>query len=244
MSRLSILLVLGGVLVVSGNKLRADHYPPNAGFEDSELADGDYTNFGEGGWTIGYYTLPDLDTWAASEGDGSGGIWNPSVDDYPGEAPGGENIGWAGPFDGYDTGLTQVLSVTLAADTQYILSAEVGNPSWSDAPGAARLEIRAGGVLLAASDSIPGPDLGTFVSHSLVYDSGADPAQLGETLEIRLICEGIGGAEMDFDEVSFVVAGPTVEVPTVTEWGMISLALLLVSLGVFRLHRRKLALSS
>ena len=88
--------------------------------------------------------------------------------------------------------------------------------------------------------------MGTFATHSLVYNSGADPAQLGEALEIRLICEGAGGAEMDFDIVSLVVAGggPPVEVPTVTEWGMISLSLLLLSLGVFRLHRRKLALKS
>ena len=139
-----------------------------------------------------------------------------------------------------------VLSVTLAADTQYVLSAEVGNATFDDnlAPGTARLEIHAGGVLVAKSDSIPGPALGTFANHSLVYDSGADPAQLGETLEIRLLCEGDGGAEMDFDQVSLVVGGPTVEVPTVTEWGMISLSLLLLSLGIFQLHRRKLALKS
>ncbi len=136
--------------------------------------------------------------------------------------------------------------LTLAADTQYVLSAEVGNALvFNPAPGTARLEIHAGGVLVAKSDSIPGPALGTFAKHSLVYDSGANPAQLGEALEIRLLCEGAGGAEIDFDAVSLSIGGPPpVEVPTVTEWGMISLSLLLLSLGVFRLHRRKLALKS
>ena len=205
-------------MAASGNKT-VQAQVLNAGFEEPVFADGDFSNSGAGGWTVGFYTLPDLVTWNdASDADESGGIWNPTAGDYPAEAPEGDNVGWAWPYPGLDTGLTQVLSVTLAADTQYVLSAHVGNATFDDnlAPGTARFEIHAGGVLVAASASIPGPSLGTFANHSLVYDSGADPAQLGETLEIRLLCEGDSGAEMDFDAVSLLVVEPHVEVPTVT----------------------------
>ena len=78
MSRLSILLLLGAVLAASGNKI-VQAQVLNAGFEEPVFADGDFDNFGAGGWTVGFYTLPDLVTWDASNGDGSGGIWNPSA---------------------------------------------------------------------------------------------------------------------------------------------------------------------
>ena len=252
MSRLSVLLLLGALLAASGNKT-VQAQVLNAGFEEPVLADGQETTFADGShWKLGFVNVAADPTLWVPGGD-DGGVWNPDAGSgfTDGAAFAGQNTGWAISHTGFDAGMSQILSDTLQADTEYVLSVQVGNAFYNESDETApyRIELLAGGVLLQ-SDTGASPVADTWELHSLTYQSGPDPAQLGQPLEIRLIAVdftdggGFDAYEVDFDEVSLSIVGPPVEVPTVTEWGMISLSLLLLSLGVFRLHRRKLALKS
>jgi len=194
----------------------------NPGFESPAYADGDYGP--TDGWTLGYYTLPDTTTWVDGGTDESGG-YNPAADaDYGGVVPEGDNVAYTSSFAGYDTGLSQILSATLQANTQYDLSVSVGNPAlYNGGPTADyRIELLAGGVLLA-SDTGPSPLDDTWKTASLTYDSGANPAQLGQPLEIRLLAVDFDDwYEVHFDNVtlSYSEAVPVwndVDVATVAE---------------------------
>ena len=152
----------------------------NGGFEIPPLANGVFNSSGGPGWSI----------------TGAGGIWNPSTSGFPGEAPEGLNVGWV------DSGsLRQTMNATLSANTQYVLSARVGNSLNFGSPvgNTFRIELRAGGVLLDVQAGTA-PALGQWQFHSLTHDSGASPAQEGQQLEIRLISNG--SAEIDLDDVN------------------------------------------
>jgi photosystem II stability/assembly factor-like uncharacterized protein len=155
----------------------------NGGFELPVMADGEWNTWGGPGWSVL---------------SGSGGIWNPdATDGYPGgAAPEGQNIGWASGGS-----LSQSLGATLSANTQYDLGAQVGHPLWEGggAGGSYRIELLAGGVLLdVQAGNAPGQ--GQWQAHSLTYDSGPNPAQLGQPLEIRLLATG--SQEVNFDDVT------------------------------------------
>ena len=60
----------------------------NPGFEDSEL--------GDGGWDY----MSDNEGWGFVDNGGSLGSWNISEPEYPGNAPEGQNVGWAEPGTG------------------------------------------------------------------------------------------------------------------------------------------------
>ena len=163
----------------------------NGGFELPVLSNGSWNTSGGPGWTVM---------------NSSGGIWNPdSGSGFPGGAvPEGQNLGWAGGASGTgsDGGLSQVLQgATLEANTQYVLSAQVGNPFFNPNTSGSpfRIELLAGGVLLKVLSSTS-PIAGQWQAHSLTYNSGSNPAQLGQPLEIRLI--GDGSDEVDFDQVA------------------------------------------
>jgi len=83
--------------------------------------------------------------------------------------------------------MSQVLSATLEANTRYELSVQVGNPylfNGSTVTANYRVELLAGGVLLA-SDTGPSPaDDTTWKTATVVYDSGEEPAQLGEPARV------------------------------------------------------------
>lgn len=147
---------------------------------------------------------------------------------FGGVAPDGDNV--AILFVGTDTGggeigLRQTLSETLAANTRYTLSVEVGNiesgPTESGQffdlrgfPGY-RIELWAGTTLLDSdtegTDSPIGE--GVFETRTLSFTTGATHAALGDNLEIRLFNLNLdpglpddGGPaldlEVDFDDVS------------------------------------------
>ena len=176
----------------------------NPSFEDPAYADGDWGD--AAGWTGGYYDLADPGVWVTYAGD-AGGYDPDAATGYGGVAPDGENVAWTTSYVGYDCGLSQVLSDTLQADTEYILSALVGNPvlyngGWT---GDYRIELLAGGALLAsASGASPMTDE-RWSKAILTYNSGASPAQLGDPLEIRLLAVDFAdGYEVDFDNVILV----------------------------------------
>jgi hypothetical protein len=209
------------VAAMAGLVNSADIIIINPGFEDPALADGEWIEGGTG-WSQGYYDLNgtgDPTVWHDGTAEGYAGVWNPDADGgFPdGVAPEGQNTGWAetyvqpdvDPPTVWDFGLSQVLTDTLEADTQYILGAQVGNAFYneSDVTSDYRLELLAGGVLLG-TDAGASPAAGEWAHHSLTFESGSSPVQLGEPLEIRLIAEfyvdgnGDSGYEVDFDTVS------------------------------------------
>ena len=187
----------------------------NSGFEEAVLADGGWESTPPA-WTNGYYDVTAPTVWVV--GDSGGGAYNPTaVDGYGGVAPEGNNVLLATSGAGYDKGMSQVLSGNLQANTQYDLSALVGNPSlWNFAQNEStttadyRIELLAGGVVLASdTGDSPVDHTTSFITAGLTYNSGASFAQLGEALEIRLLAvDFTDGYQVDFDDVKLTAEGP------------------------------------
>jgi hypothetical protein len=182
----------------------------NPGFETPVLADGADTSTPPA-WTDGYYNVAEPGVWVV--GDAEAGAYNPVAGaDYNGVAPEGENVMYATSGVGFDRGMSQVLSAKLEANTQYILSALVGNPflfNGSTAAGNYRIELLAGGVLLKSDTGASPANDKTWKTASLTYDSGAGPAQLGQALAIRLVAVNFtNGKGVDFDDVKLTAEGP------------------------------------
>ncbi len=191
----------------------------NPGFEDSVLGDGVY-NYQHPGW--GYFA-----------NGGEQGSWNPGLPGtsdpgYGGNAPEGQNVGWANPGGvGVPGGFAQVLTdtdATLQAGRTYTLTVEVGNTlSWPW--GGYKVQLLAGGTpgdtgeitvgtLLAEDNNLLTIAEDTFETSTVTYTY--DPAHaglLGEPLQIRLLSLGnvIAGdyTEADFDNVILTADDPT-----------------------------------
>ncbi len=188
----------------------------NPGFEDPVLADGAYE-----------YSL-DNQGWGYFDNDGAQGSWNLGPSDYGGNAPEGQNVGWANPAGvGVPGGFAQVLTdadATLKADTTYTLTVEVGNTPgypWHGykvqllaggtphTPGTgADTGPVTGGTLLAEDNNSLTIAEDTFETSTVTYtyDPELHSGLLGEPLQIRLLCLGnvaVGDwTEADFDNVS------------------------------------------
>jgi len=180
----------------------------NPGFEDLLVVgtgvDGnyDYATDPSGGYT---YRWP-LPNWGYYGQDYSG-LLNPTAAMITGEAPEGQCVGFVeadtranpGPLTG---GLRQVLGLDLAPDATYMLTVKVGNPprvdyAFNTFPGY-RVQLWAGGILLAEDANTLTVPLDEWVTSTVVYASG--PAVTpGQKLEIRLANMGIspGGSGRD-----------------------------------------------
>ena len=197
------------VLLTCATAARGDEVIPitNAGFENPALPELQYpTTIPH--WSQGQYDGSAPTVWIA--GTSGAGVYDVSTSEYiSGTAPEGENMGYLTSATGFDTGVNQVLSATLQADSTYNLSAVVGNPFVYNASLTAdwRIELLAGGVLLgSATGPSPVDDTG-FATATLTYNSGAEPAQLGQALEIRLLAVAFTpGKQLDFDDVQLTVA--------------------------------------
>ncbi len=169
----------------------------NAGFEDPEMADGTYIEYCDGWEPFG-------DAWygvcnpAASGGDyyGFGGI-----------TPEGENLMSVGGGDAEDRlemYIAQILTETLAANTAYELTVEVGNNPMYDWFGY-RVQLLAGGEVIAEDDSSLTPDDNVWETSTVTYISRGINPYVGELLEIRLMALGFSTAdnylEINFDDV-------------------------------------------
>jgi len=206
----SVLIVVAAALFVLSGSARAVLLPiDNPGFEDPVLADGDWS------WSM------DNQGWGCFDNDGYQGSWNVTTADYPGEAPEGQNVGWAEPALGVPGGFAQVLldeEAVLKAGWTYTLTVEVGNALTYDW-GGYLVQLLAGGTphtpgigdeytgpviggtLLAEDDNSLTIAAGTFETSTVTYTY--DPAHsglLGEPLQIRLLALP-GGDEVEFDNV-------------------------------------------
>ena len=159
--------------------LGADIPIVNAGFEDPVLAEDDWTWLDTPGWTP-----------VGAEGTG---IWNVTLADFdPVMAPEGENVVYTeySPADSAN-GLAQVLNETFAANTDYTLTAEVGN-SWSYYWSGYSVQLLAGGTVIAEDNNTLWPDYMLWDTSTVEYTYDAAEAGLvGQPLEIRLLNLGI-----------------------------------------------------
>jgi Ca2+-binding RTX toxin-like protein len=181
----------------------------NAGFEVPTLADGGFTFGSVPGWEI--YDPNNLVPDSPTNETSNISVFNPDVSYYPGEAPEGENVGDVyliqDPFSGF-AGLSQTVDAVLSPNTQYTLQVDVGNAAGvfegldlTGFPGY-RVELLAGGEVLAADNNTLSIAEGTFGTLTVTYNSTADASLLGEPLEIRLINPLQGpGLEVSFDNV-------------------------------------------
>ncbi len=114
---------------------------------------------------------------------------------YPdGAAPDGENVAYANLPGNH---VNQTLAAVLEADLSYVLEVEVGNRL--DIPFVGyRVQLRAGGVVLAEDNSSQSPAPGEFVASIVTYTAISTDPQLGEALEIWLLSTGI---QANFDNV-------------------------------------------
>jgi hypothetical protein len=141
---------------------------------------------------------------------------------FPGGAPEGQRVAIAfndNPTGGGgEYGLVQTLSATLQADTAYSLRVLIGNIASGQSqnfgffnlngfPGY-RVDLLAGGVVIASDNNSLLPDEGTFEESLVSYTTGSGHAQLGQALGIRLVNLNLvdntdltADWEVDFDDV-------------------------------------------
>lgn len=171
---------------------------------------------------------------------------------FPGGAPEGSRVGIAFNFSGSggggEYGLTQTLSATLQANTQYTLSALVGNiASGRDVAGnyynlngfpGYRIDLMAGSTVLSTMQTVnPGAIAeGTFAAVEYQYTTGASDPLLGQALTIRLVnLNNVDGSapgadlEVDFDQIA--LDATAVPEPS-------AVALLLMGFVFVLMHRR------
>ncbi len=151
----------------------------NPGFEDPVLAEDDWT------WL-------DVPGWIQVGGDGPG-VWNTTSSDFdPVMAPEGQNVlytenGTAGTANG----VAQVLTDTFAANTDYTLTAEVGN-SWAYYYAGYSVQLLAGGTVIAENNNTLWPDYMLWDTSTVQYAyKVADQGLVGQPLEIRLLNLGL-----------------------------------------------------
>ncbi len=136
--------------------------------------------------------------WATSPGGGDG-VLNPTTSQYPaGAVPDGDNIAYVN-LPG--NSVRQVLSAVLEAGRRYTLEVEVGHRLDESFAGY-RMQLRAGGVVLAEDDSTQSPAPGEFVTARVTYYASPSDPQLGQPLEIWLRSPGV---QANFDQVCLFV---------------------------------------
>ncbi len=185
---------------------------PGAGFFDFETPPG---------WTL--YDPNGLIPEDASLDTSFTGGWKPSPAFFP-IIPEGDQISSifiAPPAAGTgEVGFFQSSGVTIEPNTNYMLSAAIGNtPSVSGSeifigfPGY-RLELLAGNTVIATDNNTLVIGEGEFATATVSYSSSKDDIYLGESLGIRLInsnldnnsgLDGGNGVEINFDNVQLTV---------------------------------------
>ncbi|TWU03856.1 hypothetical protein [Neorhodopirellula pilleata] len=234
------LAVLGGV---TSSIQAAPVTVINPGFEDIS-----------GESTFNEFTFGPLNGWDLYDPNGitNGGAGNtyfigtlrPTAPTYfTAGAPEGQRVGIAFNFEGSggngEYGMSQTLTETLQANTRYTLQVDIGNIASGTGlngdffnldgfPGY-RVDLLAGGVLLAQdNNSLSGLiGEGDFSLSSFSFQTGATHAQLGQSLEIRLVnLNQIDAAfpaadlEVDFDNVRLSATS----VPEPSSFGWLAIA--------------------
>jgi hypothetical protein len=189
----------------------------NSGFEDTS----GQTTFGEFtfGRPVGWQVYDPFDIHPSS-GLSTGTLMPNGTDFFNDTAPEGDRVAIlynrTRRGDG-EYGYTQVLTNSLQANTLYTLSVEVGNiASGTDINGSFynlngnpgyRVELLAGGTVISSDDNGLNIPEGNFALSTVTFMTDGSHAQLGQSLEIRLVNENIQTAdadaylEIDYDDV-------------------------------------------
>ncbi len=183
------------------------------------------------------------------------GIFNPPAGSYPsaggnGTPAGADGINAAylfnngGPAD--SVAATQILSETLAMDTEYTLTVAIGNflpdqPFTFSTYGGYVIELLAGSTVIASDSDTITPGVGQFADATVsVVSNNLDPALLGEALSIRLTLSATDAPRSThFDYVRLTrrdLSG--VGIPALSSWGILVMVLLILSAGTLVFGRR------
>jgi hypothetical protein len=129
------------------------------------------------------------------------GVFKASTGQYPNAPPTGLYCALIGgsPSNG---SILQTLGATVQANTTYILTVEVGARADYVFTGY-EASLLAGNVTLASGHKAT-PVGGTFVAEVVLYQSGANPAQLGQPLQILITSTGDG--QVDIQSVALTAA--------------------------------------
>lgn len=139
-----------------------------------------------------------INNWTLTNGSSWQGTFRPTI---------GPNLHFTqavpnGSQTAYSNGgtISQTLTATLQANTQYTLGAFVGRRVGTAFPGY-RIELWAGTTLLASNGSVT-PAAGTFAPVTVNYTSGSSGSLIGQLLEIRLISSIGTNAQTNFDQIT------------------------------------------
>jgi len=143
-------------------------------------------------------------------------VYNPATTSYPGGAPNGANVAQI-LGDGPTASISQILSATLQPNDTYTFTGYSGlraDDSFGAGTGCggADAAVEAGGNILTPT-GLPGGDIscnsmtvGSFTKFTFTFSTGANPAGLGDPLEIVLTTQGTGSpfepTEIDFDNIT------------------------------------------
>ena len=142
------------------------------------------------------------------------GVLNPNTSAlYVDPVPEGRNVGVVFLMDNLpvatEAGLQQTLTERLSANTTYTLRVDVGNIApasgvpyaFGGFPGY-RIELLAGGEVLASDNGTLQPGEGRYLRSTVVAPIGAGHPRVGQALGIRLVnVDGPAGIEVNFDDV-------------------------------------------
>jgi hypothetical protein len=131
---------------------------------------------------------------------------------YVEEVPDGSNVGvtFFQDFSGDEAGMQQTLAATLQLATEYTLSVEIGNMASAPPPNdfdfdgfpGYRVELLAGGVVIASDENSLLPGEGRFLTSTVEVTIGDSHPQAGQALGIRLTnLDAAPGTEVNFDDV-------------------------------------------
>ena len=219
--RASVFAICAGILVwLAANAVHAASLPiVNPGFEADFAAPNSFPVLTPQGWSLHDPNgIVDFNLDAI-------GVLNPTASTFfPAGAPEGSNVALvflSGDVGGGHAGVSQILDATLQPETFYTLSVAVGNiasgfgappfDSFFDLdgfPGYA-VQLLAGGVVIAEDANTLAATLeeGSFATSTVEIEIGAQHAQLGAPLAIRLLNLNTPGTpdepgiEVDFDDV-------------------------------------------
>jgi len=199
-SRTFLTVVAAALFVLSASAGAAEIPIVNPSFEDPVLVEDDWTWLDVPGWT--------------QVGADGPGVWNVTLADFdPVLAPDGENVVYTeNAASGVANGLTQILTETFAANTDYTLTASVGN-SWAYYWSGYSVQLLAGGTVIAEDNNtwVP-PEYMVWGTSNVEYTyDAADAGLVGQPLEIRLLNLGIDvdgrpgeTVGVEFDAVSLI----------------------------------------
>lgn len=172
------LMMLAG-LAVAGNASADLLQINNQGFEDLVLSPGE----------VVVSNIPGWDT------DGFVSTWYPTSSSYPDGAPEGHNVAALGPTA--FASISQTLADVLTANTHYELTVDVGHRlDLGLSPYS--VQLLAGGKVLSEG-TFPDIDPGQFIALTVTYDALEDDPQLGQPLQITLLCYDSG--QVNYDDV-------------------------------------------